>query len=267
MLKKILQSLLWNLNYDLSKVYFSKDDIETLIKILKPIKSSSDLIRIGNQHGDGGYLIPSDFGDVKYLFSLGVGSDFSFESELSKKKIKCFLADYSVDLINSSNINIKFTKKFIKTFNSDKSLRFETWKQQCIENTDHSLIIIKIDIEGDEYDVIKTLSDKTMKQTKFIIVEFHALTKVFSINYRNKILDSFKRLSEFFYCTHIHVNNVSGVMKIDKYEIPHCMEVTFVNKKFIPEKLEYINKFNHPLDKPNVINRPEIQLPEIFYKK
>ena len=93
MLKKILQNLLWNLNYDLSKVYYSKDDLETLIKILKPIKSSSDLIRIGNQHGDGGYLMPSDFEDVKYLFSLGVGSDFSFESELSKKKIKCFLAD------------------------------------------------------------------------------------------------------------------------------------------------------------------------------
>jgi hypothetical protein len=266
MLKKILQNFLWNLNYDLSKVYFSKDDLETLINILKPIKSSSDLIRIGNQHGDGGYLMPSDFADVKYLFSLGVGSDFSFETELSKKKIKCFLADHSVELITSSNINIKFTKKFIKTFNSDRSLRFETWKQECIENTDDSLIIIKIDIEGDEYDVIKTLSDITMKQTKFLIVEFHALTKIFSINYRNKILDSFKRLSEFFYCTHIHVNNVSGVMKIDKYEIPHCMEVTFVNKKFIPEKLEYINKFNHPLDKPNVINKPEIQLPEIFYK-
>ena len=86
-------------------------------------KKNIENIRIGGEN-DGGYIVPNDLKDIKYCFSPGVGSVSKFEEELTQKKIKCFLADYSVDLQFESNL-IEFDKKFIgpSTFGNFLSLK------------------------------------------------------------------------------------------------------------------------------------------------
>ena len=61
---------------------------------------------------------------INFCFSPGVGNISSFENDMSLKKIKSFLADYSVDYDSSKNSLIDFEKKFLPT------LKF----QFCISN-------------------------------------------------------------------------------------------------------------------------------------
>ena len=59
MIKKILQNILWKFNYDISKIYSEESNINDLIYRMHPIQlKDKTLIRIGNQKGDGGYLVP-----------------------------------------------------------------------------------------------------------------------------------------------------------------------------------------------------------------
>ena len=51
-------------------------------------------------------------------------------------------------------------KKFIKSYNSNYSLRFDDWKNTYLGDDYVSNILLQIDIEGDEYSVIPTIDSK-----------------------------------------------------------------------------------------------------------
>ena len=146
--------MLWSLNYDLSRLNFSNVEPNDFFNLLKPIKLNNlELQRYGNQYGDGGYILPNDLQNIEYLFSLGVGTQYSFEEDMNNRNIKCFLADYSVETSSFENSNLNFYKKYIKAYNSKNSLRFEDWKDQCLKSDKRGEFIIQVDIEGDEYQV------------------------------------------------------------------------------------------------------------------
>jgi len=266
MLKKIIQKFLWKYDYDLSKLYSENIDIKDLIYKMHPIKlNNTKMIRVGNQNGDGGYLVPDLLNDIKYAFSLGVGNEFSFEGDLIKKNIKCFLADFSVDKPNIKSDKFEFIKKFLKSYNSDNSIRFDDWKKICLGNDYNSNILLQIDIEGDEYNVIPSIENKTLLQTKIMIVEFHHLTRILNKNYQKYIISCFERILEFFLPVHLHVNNSSEVLINSDYEIPHLLEATFVNKNHIKE-YEFENNFPHLLDRPCVKKNKDIILPKSWFR-
>ena len=109
--------MLWSLNYDLSRLNFSNVEPNDFFNLLKPIKLNNlELQRYGNQYGDGGYILPNDLKNIEYLFSLGVGTQYSFEEDMNNRNIKCFLADYSVETSSFENSNLNFYKKYIKAY-------------------------------------------------------------------------------------------------------------------------------------------------------
>lgn len=266
MLKKTIQNLLWKLNYDISKLNSEKINIKDLIYRLHPIKlKNTKMVRIGNPSGDGGYLVPDILNDIKYVFSLGVGNETSFEEDMIKKNIKCFSADFSVNKPKIKSMNFEFTKKFVKSYNSNYSLRFDDWKNTYLGDDYVSNILLQIDIEGDEYSVIPTIDGKTMLQTKIMIVEFHHLTRILDHKYQKYIISCFERILEYFSPVHLHVNNSSNVLVNSDYEIPHLLEATFVNKNCV-SNYEYVKEFPSLLDRPCVRDKKEIVLPKSWFR-
>ena len=61
---------------------FNEKKLNILIKKLFIYFTGHNLIRIGNQSGDGGYLVPDLINDIDYCFSPGTGSQTGFEDEL-----------------------------------------------------------------------------------------------------------------------------------------------------------------------------------------
>ena len=267
MIKKTIQNLFWHFNYDLSKIYFDEVSAKKLISLLKPVKyPKGKLIRVGNKNGDGGYLIPDDLNDIDHLFSLGVGEEFSFETELLSKDINVFLADYTVSNNKFNNLKLNFTKLYIKNYNSINSIRFDDWKDKKLGNHDNGKIILQIDIEGDEYSVIPTIKKENLLLTKFLVVEFHFLTRIFDKKFNKDIISCLERISEYFFPVHLHVNNTSNIIKKGKFEIPHTLEVTFANKNCFTGDLIFSKDFPNNLDRPCVSKKKEINLPKIFFE-
>ena len=276
-----------------------EERLERTLRLIKPITTQHKLIRLGNQDGDAGYLIPDDLEGITACFSPGVGFatqvDFSkqvdFDQDIMDRGITSYLADASVseDSFSLSG-DYHFTQKHIghkdsnplldKLFGRYQRMRLDTWINSHKVEGD---LLLQMDIEGSEYEVLDSVSAETLKRFRIMTIEFHRLGRLsprdkdkwidhvkYSSNYINYkrgdvIYRVFKKLSELFSVVHIHPCNVCPSYVWGKYEIPHLVEVTFLRKDRISQNTP-AKTFPHPLDRATSNELPDIILPECWYK-
>jgi len=262
--KKISDILIKNNIFFTSKKVTDKDVLK-LLNFIHPKKINVNHIRIGGKN-DGGYIVPNDLNGINFCFSPGVGQISDFENELSSRKIKSFLADYSVDYNFKNNSMINFEKKFLGPITYKNYISLKDWITAKIDYENNNDLILQMDIEGDEYDVLRSIDIETLQKFRIILIEFHNLHYVFDEFYYQKIFKVFEILSEYFYCSHIHPNNdVDFIVKSKKIIIPPVMEFSFIRKdrvKIIDNNLE----FPVELDQPNNPNKRDVLLPNCWFK-
>jgi hypothetical protein len=245
----------------LSKVT-SKKKLNYFFNKMKVYETDKELIRIGG-NGDGGYLVPDDFENVKFCFSPGVSNFAYFEEHLLNYNIKSFLADFSVDKAPLVNPNIIFLKKFLGIINDEKNIKLETWVNSNCNEVDNNLIL-QMDIEGCEYDIIMDTQQDLLKKFRIIIIEFHDLQNLYNPIGFASISKCFDKLLENFIIVHCHPNNTLKSLKYKGIEIPPVMEFTFLRKDRVNSMKTKLN-FPHNLDFDCVKENETIKLPKCWY--
>ena len=253
-------------------------------KYLKPYHTSfSNLVRLGRKY-DGGYVIDKRvIAKTRTIVTCGLEAEWSFEKEFQKNNRNCkilafdhtvnkkfwidrFLKDFiSLLLLKKIKLNKIFdvfkyieylsffsgnNKHYLKKIVSNKEV-----KNNQITITDaignNKDILLKIDIEGDEYKVLSEV-DKNFNKINLVIIEFHDLQK------------NLKKIKNFIKKTklkniHINANNYGMV---DVNGIPQVIEMTLIN----PKKFKIKNsktKRNYPIKGLDFKNRkrgPDIQI-------
>lgn len=242
-------------NVDNNKIY-------QLIKLFHPFDLGYDLIRIG-ENSDGGYLVPNCLNDISFCFSIGVDDKISFEEDLFKRNIKSFLADYSQDTFKVPN-KFNFEKKYIKSFNSDKSLNINDWIEDKRKIIKENNLILQIDVEGYEYEIINSILESNLDQIKILVIEFHDLEYSGNRTIYQIIDSTMNKILKKFDVAHIHANNWKNLVSVNEYKFPSNLEVTFLNKKFTKHKFK-IKNLPHELDFKNVNNKLDINLDTYWY--
>jgi len=226
---------------------------------LRPLKVN-DLIRVGNKK-DGGYLIPAEaFWNIDGILSFGLGYNFTFEEHAyyMNNRLNIIVYDHSVNFFcfltlflksikrifyfksNLINILAQFNNlvNYVKFFLINKKIKHSSSKivkkvslpneknlKSIFCNLKEKKILLKIDIDGDEYQIIRQIKDFT-KKVHILIIEFHNLDKK-----RKLFKDSVFFLKTFFNIVHIHGNNYCPLCK-DNF--PEVVELTFLNKEIYP---------------------------------
>lgn len=243
--------ILDKLNLYLEKKTNSNLVYDTLKK-LTPYEVGFDLIRLG-ENSDGGYLLPKDFDNIMYCYSAGVGLVTKFEKDLEEKfNIKSKMLDISEIPKNLLPKKSIFIKKKLSICKSDQNISIN----EFIDTQDE--IILKLDIEGDEYSNLIDLNEKKISQIRILILEMHDLRNLRSPFFFKIFNEVVEKLSKYFYFCHLHPNNTSKEKKIGKLKIPDMLELTLINKKrvkFLPSKKL---KLPHDLDRKTDPSKTEI---------
>tara|TARA_Y100001958_G_scaffold157409_2_gene152428 strand:- start:145 stop:960 length:816 start_codon:yes stop_codon:yes gene_type:complete len=263
-----------------------KNYLDPKFDYLLPLKTTC--IRIGSKF-DGGYIIrKEDINQIEKIVSFGMGQnheDWSFEREfLKKKKVEVVFYDHSVSFhsyISNIFLNLrrflKFRYKIKDLYKSIKNLikyinfinlneiihhkkkiclRPKSYSEEnpknIIDNLNNNKILLKIDIEGSEYEIIDEIL-KCHDKIVCILLEFHNLN-TFENTFEKKI----KNLKTEFEIIHLHGNNYDGTLHTN---LPITLEVTLVNKKYL--KNLNINTYNYDfpvkgLDFPNNDQKPDL---------
>ena len=222
-----------------------------LPNFLKPFHiDDQKLLRVGPKL-DGGYVIDKkSILNTDVIIACGLNDDWEFEKSFLKINTQCIVEAYDhtvnkkfwVKRFKKDIIHFFLFKKirlkkiihifryldylrFFKNHNKHYILKIGTEDvcntaisiNKILEN--HQNVILKVDIEGDEYKILDQILDNSNK-INTLIIEFHDIHK--NIDKIEEFIIKSKDLK----LIHIHANNFAGSNKDGD---PNVIELTFIN--------------------------------------
>ena len=234
-------------------------------KILAELKlvtlKNCKMKRFGQDY-DGGYLLCANFLDTaQAAYSYGIDGRDSWGCQVSRE---LGIRNHQYDCFNTNEPKCEgghfiFHPECIGPKKESKEGRkFDTLENQ-IQNSKESGqgIIIKMDVEGAEWDSLLSTSEETLQNIDQLVIEFHSEDN-------EKEIELLKKLNKHFYLVNLHYNNNACN---EKYlPLPsRVYEVLYVNKRIgiVDEKSKkHLNP--NPLDMPNKRSVQDCQY-SLFY--
>ena len=189
-------------------------------------------------------------------YSLGIGGNVSWDKQMAEQGYQIYQYDHTIKKLPRTHPNFHWKKVGITGDKASKQLR--TLKSLIKENghDEENGMVLKMDIEGCEWEVLKTIDHDTLNKFDQILVEFHGIS---DIKMRKCILSDLKKLSNLFAVIHIHGCNYSWVNYCNNLITPDTIEVTLVNRnKYSVSQSERLLPCS--LDRPDDPKIPEIWL-------
>jgi hypothetical protein len=219
----------------------------SLFREIQPVKlANCEMQRFGEQY-DGGYLLCANLlGAVKSGYSYGIsgydgwGCDVSRTLGIPVHQYDCF--DLTRPACETGNTI--FHAECVGAAAVQEGRTFDTLASQIAKNGDRGKnLIVKMDIEGAEWDSFIDAPDEVLQRIDQLAVEFHGSDDP---RYTLALL----KLKQFFHVVHLHWNNYSCVQ--DRPPFPTwAYEVLLVNKRIGVPDPSAKAVLPHPLDAPN----------------
>jgi Methyltransferase FkbM domain len=241
-----------------------QDAILDLLCCLTPSRAVGfDKIRLGRDH-DGGYVMLDDFKDVRAALSFGIDAECSWDADIAARGIDVYQFDHTVDGPPTTSDRFRFFKKQIAATASELADNIGSALAK-IPPSDSSRTILKIDIEGSEWEVLDYASVDDLAQFSQILGEFHDFSNAFDPAWRETALRVMTKLRTIFEVVHVHGNNYSPVHVIANVPIPEALELTFANRGMYTFEAS-TEIFPTALDQPNCEIHPDIFLGNLRFR-
>jgi hypothetical protein len=216
------------------------------MEYLRVYKSPHPKIRLGNNN-DGGYIICDLSANYDVFLSGGIGNNISFEEAFLQKytDVICYAFDGALNNFPKPISNrLFYCNKNLNLYvtNITTNLKYFFDKYQNI--------FMKIDIEGGENNLFKTISDADLLKIKQLVIEFHSAEQILIP----------VRLAKTHWLVHFHANNCCGTKLVNNIAVPNIFECTYIRKD-ADEILSYnTDPIPFTLDQPNLKNKEDIVL-------
>lgn len=224
-------------------------------------------LRVGNRQGDGGYVMVDEFSGIKAALSLGIGDEITWDVEMSEKGIHVFQFDHTVEAPEgvANNPRLHFFKCGIASY-ADPQQNVKTIGDILAdEMADYpGDLILKMDIEGHEWDSLAHISEEVFSRFRQICLEIHnPLARPGQWVWRNRNLSVLQKLHRKFAPVHLHANNAGFVKKLFGLTVPRALEITYLRRDG-QSFSDSTDAFPGEYDVPNVSSNPEIMINELL---
>jgi hypothetical protein len=200
-----------------------------LLAELQPVVLKNCTLKRFGSANDGGYLLCDNLSEaIKSAYSYGVGSSDEFGCDVSKRYV---VPVHQYDCFDPARPTCEggrfvFHNECIGPRpERDKNQRiFDTLQNQISKNLDMGKrLIVKIDVEGAEWDSLLATPDAVLDQIDQMPMELHGVNE-------RRFLDLVRRLKQIFHLVNLHFNNYSCTPESDPLPA-WAYQVLWVNKR------------------------------------
>jgi hypothetical protein len=202
---------------------------------LQPIALTNCGLKRFGEANDGGYLLCGDLlGNVKAAYSYGIsgydgwGCQVATELKVKVHQYDCFNLTEPVCSAGATSFHGECVAGDPSTDHEGR--RFDTPEHQIAKNGDAGRhLVVKMDVEGAEWETFLRTPDEVFDQIDQLVVEFHGVDK-------QQFVDAIRKLKNFYYVANLHYNNYSCTTLYRPFPA-WAFEVLLVSKKLgIPDK-------------------------------
>jgi len=202
---------------------------QALLEDLQPVTLANCELKRFGEPNDGGYLLCANLlTDVQSAYSYGIsgydgwGCDVSRQLKVKVHEYDCFNLQQPV----CGGGALMFHPECVAAVRStDAAGRvFDTPEGQIARNGDAGRhLLVKMDVEGAEWDTFLNAPESVLGQVDQLAVEFHGTNQP-------RFRDVIRKLQRTFYVANLHFNNYSCALTVFPFPA-WAYEVLFVNKR------------------------------------
>jgi hypothetical protein len=225
----------------------------SLLQVLSLISphgvKGQDKRRIGGDF-DGGYVVLSDARKTSVCYSLGIGSNVTFDTAIADMGAVVYQYDHTIDAPPTQHENFRFFKLGIAPSDERDPLlrRLDT----LIKLNGHESardMLLKMDIEGNEWSCLDATASEVIDQFSQIVCEFHDMERMADPEFAEPVARVFEKLYRTHRVVHAHGNNHLPFVELWGVPVPRVFELTFANIRSF-EFDKSIESFPTALDQP-----------------
>ena len=211
--------------------------------------------RIGRDR-DGGYVMAYPLSNNNIAYSIGISDDVSWDKAMTQEGYDVYMYDHTIAKLPEQMNQFHFKKLGVCGGQETDKLKTLGTLIKLNNHENVSGMVLKMDVEGYEWDVLNAVQRETISQFDQIVIEMHDLA---NLQLSGKICGALERISETHQAIHIHANNFADVEYYYDSMLPMSIEVTYV----LRDKYTFKNVpavFPTELDRPCDTHIPEIVL-------
>lgn len=153
--------------------FTTQDEIKNTLRLLRPYAANGfKKARFGSSH-DGGYVQLDDFQGVDTAFSFGIEQNASWDIDVAKRGVTVYQFDHTVDAPIVDNPRLIFARKEISPEAGPASESLVSLVSRHDKQNPHPNILLKIDIECNEWAVFDSTPPEILSRFSQIVGEFH----------------------------------------------------------------------------------------------
>ena len=226
-------------------IYVNNQRIKLLIKMITPEKYKPKLIRIGSKY-DGGYAL-AKYNKNNILISGGISNNSDFESSICSRILYSYLFDHTIKTVNLSINNYAFYRKKVVT----KGDQYGVNLNDFISQIDSKSLILKLDIEGDEWNILSQFSASNLLKCEQIVVEFHNVLDIYNTKKFDLYIKVLTKIRKHHKVINVNVNNYGASSMLFGEKISDVYEISFLRNdlyaKMPKAKISMLTSKNNPM--------------------
>ena len=224
-----------------------------IVSLLSPLDvKDKSYVRVGKDY-DGGYVMLDDFGSgkIEAAYSFGIGADASWDEDMANRGFEVFMYDHTIDRLPAQHSRFHFKKIGVTGHKKEGDLRA---LPELISENGHaacSNLIMKMDVEGHEWEVFAETPSGVLNQFCQFVVEFHNLTNAAYDPNCRFMIEVLNKINATHQCVHLHANGGGVPLWIGGLVIPALLEVTYIRRRdvegaLIPNERQFPTAIDHP---------------------
>lgn len=224
------------------------DRLRQVAALIRPMTAEGlELVRVGGNH-DGGYVMANDF-TVGGAISVGVGPDVTWDQAVAARGIPVAMFDPTVRKLPDSVAQGRFFKVGIGGAEPIPGYRTLPGLVELAGFSRNSDLLLKVDVEGAEWESIAALEGSDLEQYRQMAFEFHGLKGLKNAKQGELITAVLEKLARNHIPIHVHANNYDELVRFDRNWFPNSVEVTYVRKDVLGQPVPAA-KIASELDRP-----------------
>ena len=221
------------------------------LALLTPFDIDIQKRRIGPQE-DGGYVFADRLSPSQAVLSYGIGSEYRFDRLMAEAGHAVHMFDHTIEGIERPHPNMLWHREGVAGFSDPANGLYsieDHLKRHAIEG---DRLILKIDVEGAEFDAIGLASDETLSRFEQVVVEVHHLAHLGNDSFRSHATRMLRKLNRHFTLFHVHANNCDGsdgLHIVSGLPVSNLLELSYIRTSLVSRTASrtlYPTVFDYP---------------------